>query len=104
MYPSQAETGYSNNIITAKSNDPNVAFVSRVFGPLDGVPEDPVCGSAHSVMTPFWAGKLGFGEDEVAVKQVSRRGGELAVKWDRSTGTVTLRGNTRTVTAGHMYL
>jgi len=98
------ETGYPSNIITARSSDPNVAFISRVFHPLKGVDEDPVCGAAHSVLVPFWSKQLGFGEDPVAAMQVSPRGGGLGVQWDKSTETVTLRGSSRLTMSGHMYI
>jgi PhzF family phenazine biosynthesis protein len=50
-------------------------FVSRFFGPKLGVPEDPVTGSAHCMLTPYWAGRLG--RDSLSARQVSRRGGDL---------------------------
>ena len=60
-------------IVTApgRSHD----FVSRMFAPKVGIPEDPVTGSAHSVLTPYWAARLG--KTELSARQVSRRGGEL---------------------------
>ena len=51
-------------------------FVSRFFAPAAGVPEDPVTGSAHTVLTPFWAKRLG--KRKLAARQISARGGELA--------------------------
>jgi len=50
-------------------------FVSRFFGPAVGVNEDPVTGSAHTMLIPFWAEKLG--KSELLAKQVSARGGIL---------------------------
>ena len=50
-------------------------FVSRAFAPRLGIPEDPVTGSAHCVLAPYWAGVLG--KDELHAFQVSARGGEL---------------------------
>jgi len=50
-------------------------FVSRVFCPEVGIPEDPVTGSAHSLLTPFWAGRLG--KTRLSAYQASRRGGRL---------------------------
>ena len=52
-----------------------VDFVSRAFAPRLGIPEDPVTGSAHCVLVPYWAGVLG--KDELHAFQVSARGGEL---------------------------
>jgi PhzF family phenazine biosynthesis protein len=62
-------------IITAPADDPDFDFVSRFFAPAVGVPEDHVTGSAHSILTPFWAKRL----DKVKLKarQISMRGGEL---------------------------
>jgi PhzF family phenazine biosynthesis protein len=50
-------------------------FVSRYFAPQVGIPEDPVTGSAHCVLTPFWAKRLG--KKTLSARQVSRRGGEI---------------------------
>lgn len=50
-------------------------FVSRFFAPRLGIPEDPVTGSSHSVLAPYWAGKLG--KNDLHAFQVSKRGGEL---------------------------
>jgi PhzF family phenazine biosynthesis protein len=55
-----------------------VDFVSRFFAPTLGVPEDPVTGSAHCVLIPFWAERLGKGE--LRAQQISARGGELMCK------------------------
>jgi PhzF family phenazine biosynthesis protein len=52
-----------------------VDFVSRAFAPRFGIPEDPVTGSAHCVLAPYWAGVLG--KDELHAFQVSARGGEV---------------------------
>jgi PhzF family phenazine biosynthesis protein len=51
-------------------------FVSRFFGPAVGIPEDPVTGSAHCVLAPFWAKRLG--KSRLSARQISARGGELA--------------------------
>ena len=64
-------------IVTAKASTPGVDFVSRFFAPSVevGVPEDPVTGSAHCTLIPFWAERLG--KTAMRALQVSRRGGEL---------------------------
>ncbi len=74
-------------IATAKGEEHD--FVSRFFGPAVGINEDPVTGSAHTSLTPFWANKLGKNELEAA--QLSKRGGKLTchLKGDR----VCLSGN-----------
>jgi PhzF family phenazine biosynthesis protein len=53
-------------------------FVSRFFAPQAGVPEDPVTGSAHCALTPYWSAKLG--KQELMAYQASARGGELRLR------------------------
>lgn len=60
-------------IATAPGGDCD--FVSRFFAPRAGIPEDPVTGSAHSTLIPYWAARLG--KKEMQAHQVSSRGGEL---------------------------
>lgn len=60
-------------IATAPGGDCD--FVSRFFAPGAGIPEDPVTGSAHCTLTPFWAERLG--KTKLHARQVSARGGEL---------------------------
>lgn len=60
-------------IVAAPSRD--VDFVSRFFAPRKGVPEDPVTGSAHCTLIPYWAARLG--KTTLRARQVSARGGEL---------------------------
>lgn len=60
-------------IITAPGD--NVDFVSRFFAPQSGIPEDPVTGSAHTSLTPYWSEKLG--KKELTAKQLSKRQGDL---------------------------
>ncbi len=63
-------------IVTAPGG--NCDFVSRVFGPKVGIPEDPVTGSAHCLLVPYWAARLH--KQELFARQVSKRGGELGCK------------------------
>ena len=63
-------------IITARGND--VDFVSRFFAPNAGIDEDPVTGSAHCLLVPYWSKKLG--KNEFTARQVSARGGFLQCK------------------------
>jgi len=63
-------------IVTARGK--NVDFVSRFFAPKFGVNEDPVTGSAHCALTPYWANKLN--KKNLHAYQVSQRGGELFCK------------------------
>jgi PhzF family phenazine biosynthesis protein len=60
-------------IVTAPGNDCD--FVSRFFAPTAGVPEDPVTGSAHCTLIPYWSARLG--KTKMFARQLSRRGGEL---------------------------
>ena len=60
-------------IVTAPGRDCD--FVSRFFAPGAGIPEDPVTGSAHSTLTPYWAARLG--KSHLHARQLSSRGGEL---------------------------
>jgi predicted PhzF superfamily epimerase YddE/YHI9 len=61
-------------IVTAVSDLPHIDFVSRFFAPSVGVPEDPVTGSAHCCLAPYWGEKLMVGF------QCSARGGSVRVK------------------------
>jgi PhzF family phenazine biosynthesis protein len=70
-------------IITAPGD--KVDFVSRYFAPHAGIPEDPVTGSAHCVLTPYWAKRLG--KAKLTARQVSARGGDLTVE-DRGARTL----------------
>jgi PhzF family phenazine biosynthesis protein len=81
-------------------DDGDVDFVSRFFAPKQGVPEDPVTGSAHCTLTPYWAERLG--RAHLRARQVSARGGELActLEGDR----VRLAGTTRLVIRGQFLL
>ncbi len=81
----------ANAIATAPGRD-GVDFVSRYFAPNQGVDEDPVTGSSHSVLTPYWAARLG--KEQLEARQISARGGELVC---------TLRGD-RITLAGHAVL
>jgi PhzF family phenazine biosynthesis protein len=75
-------------------------YVSRYFSPKAGIPEDPVTGSAHSILQPYWAGRLG--RDELVARQVSARLGKLAcrLKGDR----VELRGQAAFYLEGRIEL
>jgi PhzF family phenazine biosynthesis protein len=63
-------------IVTAPGRERD--FVSRYFAPHAGIPEDPVTGSAHCVLTPYWARRLD--KTRLSARQVSARGGELVVE------------------------
>ncbi len=65
-------------IVTAPASTPGYDFVSRFFAPKVGVDEDPVTGSAHCALGPFWAKRLG--KSELSAFQASARGGALSVR------------------------
>ncbi|MEO6879408.1 MAG: PhzF family phenazine biosynthesis protein [Mycobacteriaceae bacterium] len=85
-------------IVTAAGDRPGIDCVSRFFGPAVGVDEDPVTGSAHCVLAPFWASQLG--RDELRGEQASARGGEvgMVLRGDR----VQLSGHAVTVWRGEL--
>ncbi|MEE3626976.1 PhzF family phenazine biosynthesis protein [Nitrospirillum sp. BR 11752] len=87
-------------IVTAPGDEPGVDFVSRFFAPAKGVLEDPVTGSAHCTLIPYWAERLGV--DRLSARQVSRRGGELACRLagDR----VHISGNAVLFLEGHIHI
>lgn len=63
-------------IVTAPGKE--VDFVSRFFAPGVGIDEDPVTGSAHTMLIPYWAQRLG--KKELQAKQISARGGDIYCK------------------------
>jgi PhzF family phenazine biosynthesis protein len=87
-------------IVTAKSNDSEYDFVSRFFCPGIGVPEDPVTGSAHCTLTPYWAKELG--KTKLKAHQASARGGDLEVEIQNDR--VLIAGNTVTVIQGILHI
>jgi len=85
------EVGIWGCIVTAPG-DEGFDFVSRFFAPEKGVPEDPVTGSAHCALVPYWSKRLG--KKTLKARQVSPRGGNLICTDDGA----------RTVLAGHCAL
>jgi PhzF family phenazine biosynthesis protein len=73
-----ARLGTRGVIVTARSDDPAYDFVSRFFAPGSGIAEDPVTGSAHCGLGPFWAARLG--KKELVGYQASARGGAVRVR------------------------
>jgi len=66
-------------IVTAPGES-GIDFVSRFFAPAQGVPEDPVTGSSHCTLVPYWAHRLG--KTQLEARQLSRRGGALSCALD----------------------
>jgi predicted PhzF superfamily epimerase YddE/YHI9 len=72
--------------------DSNIDFVSRYFAPKVGIPEDPVCGSAHCRLTPLWAEKLG--KSSMNAMQISERTGFIKVALENNRVTLTAQAIT----------
>lgn len=93
-------TAQSNQVTTSNSLLPTPApdFLSRFFAPQSGIDEDPVTGSAHCALGPFWSARLG--KNPVTGYQASKRGGYVTIECrDRR---VSLSGTARTVLAGKL--
>ncbi len=87
-------------MVTARNERAGFDFVSRFFAPGTGVPEDPVTGSAHTTLTPWWSAKLD--KTSMRAEQASRRGGVIDVELvgDR----VRLTGHAVTVARGQLLV
>ncbi|MGV8120841.1 MAG: PhzF family phenazine biosynthesis protein [Candidatus Xenobiia bacterium LiM19] len=85
-------------MVTSTSKDEEIDFVSRYFAPLEGIPEDPVTGSAHCCLAPYWMKKLG--RNELTAFQASSRGGIVKVRVEKER--VFLRGQAVTVLEGEL--
>jgi PhzF family phenazine biosynthesis protein len=85
-------------IVTAKSANPQYDFVSRFFAPWAGINEDPVTGSAHCCLGPYWRDRLG--KDEFVAYQASARGGVVHVRVTE--GRTYLGGQAATVLRGEL--
>jgi predicted PhzF superfamily epimerase YddE/YHI9 len=96
--PRLAGAGSRGVIVSAPASRAGADFVSRFFAPAVGVPEDPVTGSAHCTLAPYWAAR--FGRSDLTGYQASARGGVVRVRTagDR----VTLAGHAVTVFSGHL--
>lgn len=85
-------------IVTSRAANGKYDFVSRFFAPGSGIDEDPVTGSAHCCLTPYWAEKLG--RNDLVAYQASPRGGSLRVQLDGDR--VRLAGRAVTVLRGRL--
>ena len=83
-------------IVTAESDTSKRNFVSRFFGPAVGINEDPVTGSAHTILAPYWAEKLGM--TQMRAEQLSARGGTVEI--DLNDDRVFLGGKALTIFEG----
>lgn len=87
-------------VIATAPGDGEYDTVSRCFAPGMGVPEDPVTGSAHTVIAPFWAERLD--RTEFLAHQASRRGGDLHLRL--TADRVLIGGDAVTVATGNLNL
>jgi predicted PhzF superfamily epimerase YddE/YHI9 len=85
-------------VVTARGQEQDIA--SRVFVPYCGIDEDPVTGSAHAALVPYWAKRLG--RSELTALQASKRGGLLHCRLEGDR--VILGGECRTVIVGQFQL
>ena len=99
-FPALAKVPARGVIVTCRADDKSVDFVSRFFAPAAGINADPVTGSAHCALAPFWQSRLQ--KDRMIAYQASARGGTVYVRLvgDR----VILGGEAVTVLAGELTL
>ncbi len=74
-----AKLGGTGVIVTARSSEKEADIVSRVFAPAVGIDEDPVTGSAHCLLGPYWAPRFDDG-GLLKARQLSKRGGDMLVR------------------------
>lgn len=87
-------------LIVTAPGDEGSDFVSRFFAPNAGIPEDPVTGSAHCTLAPYWAERVG--KSVLTGHQLSNRGGQVTVELRGETAR--LRGRAVTITQGELAL
>lgn len=87
-------------IATAQSSEEGVDFVSRFFAPASGVNEDPVTGSAHTKLIPYWGSRLE--KTELVAKQLSKRGGLLKCTFNNDR--VLIGGQAKLYMIGNIYI
>jgi PhzF family phenazine biosynthesis protein len=86
--------------VIASAPGAEVDMVSRYFAPASGIDEDPVTGSAHTVLTPFWSARLG--KAELSARQISARGGELTCRMNGDR--VAIGGRCQLVIVGTLHV
>ena len=87
-------------VVTAPGEEEGIDFVSRGFFPQSGIDEDPVTGSAHSMLVPYWASRLG--KNRLSAIQLSARRGYLDCRMDR--GRVYMTGSAHTFLKGEIVI
>lgn len=88
-------------IVTVRSQTADYDFLSRYFSPWNGIPEDPVTGSAHTVLARYWGDELG--KTKMAARQCSHRGGDVRMQVVGE-DSVVLAGQACIVTKGQLFL
>ena len=102
------DTTSANISVSASSNDSEATesceydFLSRFFGPWAGIDEDPVTGSAHSILGPYWARRLG--KKALTARQCSCRGGDLSLLVKEESKRVVVSGGALIVIRGEFLL
>ena len=89
---------YRGVVFTAQGE--NSDFVSRFFAPQSGIDEDPVTGSTHTMLTPYWTERLG--KKKLYARQLSKRTGELICS--RKGERIHISGNAKTYMAGELMI
>ena len=99
-------TGISVSVRTPPGErEAGADFVSRYFSPWNGISEDPVNGSSHTSLAPYYAAELaleGAARETVVGEMASARGGRVVCKIDRAAGVVELAGRAVTVASGEL--
>jgi PhzF family phenazine biosynthesis protein len=95
-----AIAGFDRGAVIATAPGDRSDIVIRVFAPKLGLPEDPVCGTAHRILVPYWATRLG--RDRLHSRQLSPRGGDLYCRLEDDR--VTIGGQSRTFLEGVVEL
>jgi PhzF family phenazine biosynthesis protein len=102
LNPNQTELGKilcRGVIATAPGDQAGIDFISRFFAPALGIPEDPVTGSAHCSLAPYWSEMLN--KRELQAFQASARGGEIGLYFNDNR--VTIMGQAVTTMGGKLY-
>lgn len=101
-----AAAGTRGTVLTSERPSalaPAARFISRTFAPASGLPEDPVTGSAHCALVPYWSEILHIPPGEVfTARQANPREGDLDLIWEKGKGRVKLRGDAIVVARGEM--
>jgi len=95
-----AQLPYQGVIATSRSQKADFDFISRYFAPQAGINEDPVTGSAHCSLAPFWSNRLG--KTELHAFQASSRGGELRITVGQER--TFIRGQAKTIFTGQLFV